>query len=141
MAYQHALVAVDFSPECAVLVEKARQIVAAGSGRVSLVHVVELSPVGMAGELMYDPVMLDPMPNAEQGMATFAARVGVAAADAHVQPGDTRYEVHRLAQALGADVIVVGSHGRHGLALLLGSTANGMLHGAACDVLAVRIHK
>ena len=39
----------------------------------------------------------------------------------------------------GADVIVVGSHGRHGLALLLGSTANGVLHGATCDVLAVRV--
>jgi len=34
---------------------------------------------------------------------------------------------------------VVGSHGRHGLALLLGSTANGVLHGASCDVLAVRV--
>ena len=39
----------------------------------------------------------------------------------------------------GADLIVVGSHGRHGLALLLGSTANAVLHGAPCDVLAVRI--
>ncbi len=37
------------------------------------------------------------------------------------------------------DLIVVGSHGRHGLALLLGSTANGVLHGANCDVLAVRV--
>ena len=35
--------------------------------------------------------------------------------------------------------LVVGSHGRHGLALLLGSTANAVLHGAPCDVLAVRI--
>ena len=38
-----------------------------------------------------------------------------------------------------ADLIVVGSHGRHGLALLLGSTASGVLHGAPCDVLAVRV--
>ena len=37
------------------------------------------------------------------------------------------------------DVIVVGSHGKHGLALLLGSTANGVLHGANRDVLAVRV--
>ena len=39
------------------------------------------------------------------------------------------------------DLIVVGSHGRHGLALLLGSTANDVLHGAPCDVLAVRLQK
>jgi universal stress protein A len=36
---------------------------------------------------------------------------------------------------------VVGSHGRHGLALLLGSTANDVLHGAPCDVLAVKLLK
>jgi universal stress protein A len=39
------------------------------------------------------------------------------------------------------DLVVVGSHGRHGLSLLLGSTANGVLHGAGCDVLAVRVGK
>ena len=47
-------------------------------------------------------------------------------------------QINKLEEA-GADIIVVGSHGRHGLALLLGSTANGVLHGASCDVLAVRV--
>jgi universal stress protein A len=37
------------------------------------------------------------------------------------------------------DLIVLGSHGRHGLAVLLGSTARSVLNGAGCDVLAVRI--
>ena len=44
-----------------------------------------------------------------------------------------------MAKDIGADLIVVGSHGRYGLALLMGSTANGVLHGATCDVLAVRV--
>ena len=48
-------------------------------------------------------------------------------------------EAHKTAREQGADLIIVGSHGRHGLALLLGSTANGVLHGASCDVLAVRV--
>jgi universal stress protein A len=48
-------------------------------------------------------------------------------------------EIHRLARELRCDLVVVGSHGRHGLALLLGSTANDVLHGAQCDVLAVRL--
>ncbi|MGB1202845.1 MAG: universal stress protein [Alloalcanivorax venustensis] len=38
-----------------------------------------------------------------------------------------------------ADLIVLGSHGKHGIRLLLGSTANAVLHRATCDVLAVRI--
>jgi universal stress protein A len=44
-----------------------------------------------------------------------------------------------MATDIHADLIVVGSHGRHGLALLMGSTANGVLHGAKRDVLAVRV--
>jgi universal stress protein A len=35
--------------------------------------------------------------------------------------------------------IVIGTHGQKGLQLLLGSTANAVLHGAGCDVLSVRI--
>jgi universal stress protein A len=38
-------------------------------------------------------------------------------------------------------LIVVGSHGRKGFALLLGSTPNSVLHGATCDVLAVLVKK
>ena len=44
-----------------------------------------------------------------------------------------------MARQQGVDLIVIGGHGRHGLALLLGSTANAVLHGAPCDGLAVRI--
>ena len=44
-----------------------------------------------------------------------------------------------IAQSKKVDLIVVGSHGRHGLGLLLGATANGVLHGANCDVLTVRV--
>ena len=49
--------------------------------------------------------------------------------------------VASLAEELKADLIVVGSHGRHGLALIMGSTANGVLHGAKRDVLAVRVYE
>jgi universal stress protein A len=38
------------------------------------------------------------------------------------------------------DLIIIGSHGRHGIRILLGSTANAILHSAKCDVLAVRVY-
>ncbi len=53
--------------------------------------------------------------------------------------GEPKQEITRVAEREHVDLIVVGSHGRHGLALLLGSTANGVLHYAKCDVLAVRL--
>ena len=65
--------------------------------------------------------------------------LSISAANQHLIFGRPETEIHALAEQIGADLIVVGSHGRTGLALLLGSTANGVLHGATCDVLAVRV--
>ena len=46
-----------------------------------------------------------------------------------------------IAEEHAVDLIVIGSHGRHGLQRILGSTASGVLHTATCDVLAVRIRQ
>ena len=48
-------------------------------------------------------------------------------------------EIIRMAGEESTDLIIVGSHGRHGIALLLGSTASGVLHHSPCDVLAIRL--
>jgi universal stress protein A len=53
--------------------------------------------------------------------------------------GNAADEIHTLANEIKANLIVIGTHGRSGLKLLLGSTANSVLHGAKQDVLAVRI--
>jgi universal stress protein A len=63
----------------------------------------------------------------------------VASADRRVEIGNTGHTILRVADELGVDLILVGSHGRHGLAVLLGSTARSVLNGARCDVLAVRV--
>ncbi len=76
---------------------------------------------------------------AKMHLAEFARSLKIPDEDQHLIFGRPETEIHALANQIGADLIVVGSHGRHGLALLLGSTANGVLHGAPCDVLAVRV--
>jgi universal stress protein A len=57
----------------------------------------------------------------------------------HIILGAPGSEIRELAKATKADLIVIGSHGRHGFSLLLGSTANAVLHDAGCNVLAVRL--
>ena len=60
-------------------------------------------------------------------------------ADKRAVIGSPGHEIRTYARDANADLIVVGSHGRHGLGRLLGSTANGVLHGVSCDVLVVRV--
>ncbi len=54
-----------------------------------------------------------------------------------VSLGTPAMEIRDRAKHHDCDVIVIGTHSRRGLGLLLGSTANGVLHGTPCDVLAV----
>ena len=53
--------------------------------------------------------------------------------------GSPAIEIRRLAEEIDADAIVIGSHGRSGWKVMLGSTANKVLHGAKCDVLTVHV--
>ena len=69
----------------------------------------------------------------------FAMELEIDSENQHLMFGRPETEIDSLANQILADLIVVGSHGRHGIALLLGSTANGVLRGAPCDVLAVRV--
>jgi nucleotide-binding universal stress UspA family protein len=60
-------------------------------------------------------------------------------AEARVGHGDPREAIVDIARAEHADLVVVGSHGRTGLAkLVLGSTASHVVTHAPCDVLVVR---
>ena len=56
-----------------------------------------------------------------------------------VLAGAAAAEVRNKAEELESDLIVIGSHGRSGWKLLLGSTANKVLHGATCDIMTVRV--
>lgn len=56
-----------------------------------------------------------------------------------VEFGHTADLIIASAEQLQADLIIIGSHGRQGVRMLLGSTANAVLHHATCDVLAIRI--
>jgi len=57
----------------------------------------------------------------------------------HILNGSPAHEIHRFAKDNDIQLVVIGTHGQKGLQLLLGSTANAVLHGAGCDVLSVRI--
>ncbi|HCJ39197.1 MAG TPA: universal stress protein UspA, partial [Halieaceae bacterium] len=55
--------------------------------------------------------------------------------------GRPETEIPAVARQIGADLIVLGSHGRWGLELLLGTTTDGVVSAADCDVLAIRVDR
>ncbi|MFD3300461.1 universal stress protein [Aquipseudomonas alcaligenes] len=144
MPYQHILIAVDLTDECHPVVERALAIAASSGAKAALVHIVEPMAMAFGGDVPMDLSMLQQQQfdQARERLQSFAGRYPqLSAEQRHLSYGQPRQELHRLAEEQGCDLIVVGSHGRHGLALLLGSTANDVLHGAPCDVLAVRLKK
>ena len=144
MPYQHILIAVDLTDECHPAVERALAIAASSGAKAALVHIVEPMAMAFGGDVPMDLSLLQQQQfdQARERLQSFAGRYPqLGAEQRHLAYGQPRQELHRLAEEQGCDLIVVGSHGRHGLALLLGSTANDVLHGAPCDVLAVRLKK
>ncbi len=62
--------------------------------------------------------------------------------DKAVAVGDAAEEIIKYADKTGADMIIIGTHGRKGMEkILFGSVAAGVVKGAHCPVLTVNPHK
>ena len=142
MPYTHILVAVDLTEECREVIQRAQALANSSNAKLSLINVVEPMAMAFGGDVPMDLSMLQQQQfdQSRERLDNFAKGYpGLTPEQRHLAYGQPRQEIHRLAEEQHCDLIVVGSHGRHGLALLLGSTANDVLHGAPCDVLAVRL--
>lgn len=139
--YERIMLAVDLTEDSTRVAGRALSLARAHQAELHVVHVIEPLSLAYGGDIPMDlsSVQEQIHDQAKSHLAEFAATLGVPAERQYLIFGRPESEIQRAAEAKGADVIVVGSHGRHGLALLLGSTANGVLHGATCDVLAVRV--
>jgi universal stress protein A len=141
-AYKHILVALDLSNEAHQVVERGRDLAAHYDAKMSLIHVVEPVVVDNSYDLMTSlPAELDDslLERARSFLAKISNQLQLGEIEQIVTLGSTRSEIFRVAQEQAVDLIVIGTHGRHGVGLLLGSTANAILHGTPCDVHAIRI--
>ena len=143
--YQKILVAVDLSSESETVLQQA-QLIAGSNADIHLVYVQEPMDNVYVG--------IVPQSAAFSGLGDLEAQLGdelkqkltalgegfnVSSDHLHILNGSPAHEIHRFARANDVQLIVIGTHGQKGLQLLLGSTANAVLHGAGCDVLSVRV--
>ncbi|MCL4123166.1 UNVERIFIED_CONTAM: hypothetical protein GTU68_048309 [Idotea baltica] len=142
--YQHILLAIDASAQYEQICDKADSLAKQNQATLSICHMVENY---FAPDLAYEGInnvniemQENLLSNAKKQIKALASKLGIADDHQWIEFGNPRYDVVRLADEHNVDLIVLGSHGRHGLQLLLGSTANAVLHHAKCDVLAVRLN-
>jgi len=143
--YQRILVAVDLSSESALVVQKA-QLIADPNADIHIVYVQEpmdnvyvgIVPQSAAFSGLGD---LEAQLGEElkEKLAVLGERFKLPSDHLHILHGSPAHEIHRFAKDNKCQLIVIGTHGQKGFQLLLGSTANSVLHGAVCDVLSVRI--
>ena len=139
--YGKILVAIDLSEDSNRILQRARAVASSAAAQLHIIHVIEPLSFAYGGDIPMDfsGIQDEIYQQATQQLDRFAESHGIDKAHRHIVMGRPEVEIHALAEELQADLIVVGSHGRHGLALLMGSTANGVLHGAKRDVFAVRV--
>ncbi len=141
--YRHILLAAGYTGHSEPVTWKAKDLAGKYQAKLSIIHVLDDIPMPDATYGTVVPLAVDStderLENAKKDLLQIADELGVDRENCWLIWGNPAEEIVNLAEKEKVDLIVAGSHGRHGLALLLGSTANGLLHHAKCDVIAVRL--
>jgi nucleotide-binding universal stress UspA family protein len=148
-AYGRVLVAVDFGEPSRRALELALRVVPEAGARLDLLHAygplseVRLAQAGLEG-LLGQGFPENPRQQFERvrvAMDRFLAGADLRgrAAVIHLQEGSPQVRLPAAVRSLRAGLLVVGTHGRKGLAhALLGSVAETAIREAASDVLVAR---
>ena len=131
------LVAVDLSPVSEAVMETATKVASVRGTELHLVHVLRPQPPEVVATLHFSTVVeqtKEQLDRLTHDLPSSVERVIV-----HVRAGEAEVEIAQLASDIGADLIVVGTHGYKGIdRLLLGSVAESLVRNAPCPVLTYR---
>ena len=137
------LCATDLSSASAPAWNFAQRLARPSGARLILLHVVPFVPVPIEGAIdaeTYQRLVEDDRQNALEELDRLSRSVADGAgADVRVEEGPPAPRILEAAEREGADLIVVGTHGRTGLdRLLVGSVAEHVVHLATRPVVTVR---
>jgi universal stress protein A len=140
-AYKKILVLLDLSEDSERVALAGRDMAAHANADIVVLHVVEFIPAEPMGESMIPTVQIenDLVRRATAKLSDLVSRLALPRAAMRVETGNTKAEILRVAAEESADLIVLGSRERHGLAIMVNFTEDTVLHAAHCDVLAVRL--
>lgn len=143
--FQHILLPVDGSSSAQLATEKAVGLAKAFGSRVTAIYVIDPYPfTGVGSDFAYGQSQYISAATSEANTALHAAqealsKAGVNVATAVVEGHVIAKGILQTAANSGADLIVIGSHGRRGLEkLILGSVTQRVVSQAHVPVLVVR---
>ena len=140
--YHNILLAVELIPASDKrIIAKALEMVKEFKADLTVLHVIEHvssygAAYGVAVGADIEQMLLD---SAKKEIQKLGKQMDVPEKKQVLRVGPAGQLIIEEAEKQKSDLIIIGSHGRHGIRLILGSTANTVLHGAKCDVLAVRL--
>ena len=140
--YSHLLLATDLNSANLAVLIKAQALSQQSNAKLSLIHVVEGVPLYFGNDMVLPETMeleKQMLELAQKRMAEWAKKYKIPASNCLVEAGVAKFVITEFAQENDVDLIVIGSHSRHGLFHFLGSTARAVLNKAHCDVLAVKV--
>jgi nucleotide-binding universal stress UspA family protein len=143
MTHKIILVPIDFSDHASEALDEACDLARQSGATIHLVNAIDVGLPELSVALTGS--MLQQLRDETQAALTRLAdsrkdRVNIGSVI--VEQGDAREVIVAAATTVGADLIVMGTHGRHGLSrMMLGSVTEGVLRRAHCPVLAVRTAK
>ena len=141
--YRNILCATDFSDHCRIAAERAADLARLYGARLTLLHIVEHFPVDRSNEDIA-PEDVDPeryhQEKALSSLADLARHLGndEIRQEVRFSTRSAQHEILRYVRENNSDLVVLASHGRHGITTILGSTTYGMTHNSPCDVMAIR---
>lgn len=136
------LVPTDFSETAEAALDYAVDLASKLDAKIHLVSVIGAQLIGSEYGIAMTTSMMEAACGRQQGRLDelVAARASKASfGPAVLETGDARIQIDQVARRIGADLIVMGTHGRQGIQrLLLGSVAEAVSRVAPCPVLLVR---
>ncbi len=135
-SYKRILLAVEFMPAIDKVIQQAKELAARHGAELIMVHVVNRAPVFEMPLSLFETEIVEKI---ERQFEQLTQEYCLADVPSQLLLGSPGKEIADYADKNAIDLIVMGSHGRHGVELLLGSTANSVFHRSHCDALAVRL--
>lgn len=140
--YQHILVAIDLHPACnEIIFKRAQELAKMNNATLSVIHAVE--HINAYGVAQAYPAVIDlegeMRIEAKKQLAQLSKKFSIPEERQYIEIGSPKVVILDKLKKLQSDLIIIGSHGRHGIGILFGSTASAVIHHLSCDALVVKI--